>query len=137
MSNAKLTDVRCPVCGEDVSAPCTVRRGAKGSYWQPDDPDDIDFELDDFEFNCDCRARIAEHAPVSSEAIVTKPARPISISESGYVLYSTPEYKRDDRDFIVFRRFQPLLEAYDKTLDSLANESAYDYDFYDGPEHDY
>lgn len=55
---SQLTEVTCPVCGERVHAPCDVKPGWGGDYWNPPEPDDVDWSLDDFEYECECRAQI-------------------------------------------------------------------------------
>lgn len=126
-----LIGIKCPVCGESVSAPCDVRRGWSGDYFSPPEPDDVQWNVSEFEFECECRDNIEQNAQKWETNVIAKYPQVIRVEEtpSGYVRWWSPvEYKKDaDGKFEKYIKC-PMLNAYDDDLNRQAESAEYHYE---------
>lgn len=152
-----LKDIRCPVCGEPVSAPCRVRPGRPGTYWDPPEPEEVEYDVDEFEYNCDCRSNIDENGTEDSRP---RYKRNPSFHERLYHVLTTYAQQLEQARFegfhrrrlilgqlagsvravqdkvleldeegrAVYDKVNPLLEAYDNDIERQAEESTVDYE---------
>lgn len=134
-----LNGIKCPVCGESVSASCDVSRGSPGSFFDPPEPDEVTWDVSEFEFECTCRDNIEQNAQSWTAPSVKKQPEVIRVEStpSGFVRWwSKIEYHKDENGAVVNKIVCPMLEAYDDDLNRQAENADYTYEPPDPPEYD-
>lgn len=160
--SAWLTGIKCPICGESVSAPCRLSGGDPGDYWTPPSGPDVDWDVTEFEPNCECSIQIEVEAP-KIRRLVYEPNRKKHEQIREVLARYTPHLNRavgfhkrqqimnnminslagvQDRvakrapdGSYIYEDAQPLLEAYNEALDEQAQNAPYEYEP-DEPDYD-
>lgn len=132
-----LTDIKCPVCGESIFAPCTLSGGSSGTFFNPPEAPDVDYDLTKFEYNCDCRVNIEDHAANRRVPKIKTPSKPeirwheINGQNTPYITWTNIEWERDELGKVVYIYHNALLKAYDDEVEYQADSSNYEYEHED------
>lgn len=160
--SASLTGVTCPICGESVSAPCQLSGGCPGDYDNPPEGPEVDWDVDDFEPDCECMIQIEDNAPRTRGmayvynskkhkqmlAILIDELPRLARVKGFHARMARLSYlvsrlagvqdkvpKRDEDGKAVWIEKQPLLEAYKDAMNHMAENSEYEYEP-DEPDYD-
>jgi hypothetical protein len=119
--SAYLIGLKCPVCDESVSLKVTLSGGSPSTYDYPGVPPDVEWEIEDAEFECSCIDNIEANSPYTSRAKVKRKKSEPMFPGSDLIIV-IEEHQKDEYGRLVFEQVQPLREAYFDALHYLAQE---------------
>lgn len=145
MANASISGVKCPVCGEGVSVRANVDPGEPATgmsgppeYSHPGSGPEL-HELEDIEFECECRDNIEANAP-TLKTHKTKELRrseyfPPVLDENGtrisfghYLHWIAHEHVYDENHRPIEITTNPMLEVYDAAIEQQAYDGEIEID---------
>lgn len=125
--SAYLEGLKCPICLEDVNLNVRLSGGEPATYDYPGSGPDVEYDVEEAEFNCACLENIEANAPKAKIHKVTRTKKQPLFAGSDTVMWAAV-YEKDARGYLITEEIQPLRQAYFEALEGLAAKCTYHYE---------